>query len=423
MRQLRAEDRQCADGNSSRHAAQPADSTRCRDYPFAALRTLLNPVTPRVNDPPILMSLGEPQHQPPALLAETLAAHAHEWNKYPPMAGTPELREAIAGWLTRRYRLAAGALDPERHVVEPRRHQGRPLPLVEHRRAAAKKAGQGRSCCAEPVLPRLQRRGDDGGRRGGVPRRDARQRFHARPRGDPAARHWNARAVLSVLAANPQGTIASLDYLKKAILLARQYDFVLAVDECYAEIYDFAAAARRARSLRRRWVTASPTSSSFIRCRSGRARRGCARALSPATRALIAPFKRICAITAAARCRCRSRRRRRRCGATRRMSSENRARYRRKFDIAEAALAGRYGFYRPGRRVFPVARCRRRRGGDAAAVARRGDPRPAGRLYRARRECWRQPGERVYSPGDRPRRGDARRRVRADSPACCSARA
>src|SRR6266704_3262656 len=26
---------------------------------------------------------------------------------------------------------------------------------------------------------------------------------------------------------------------------------------------------------------------------------------------------------------------------------ENRARYRRKFDIAEAALAGRYGFYRP----------------------------------------------------------------------------
>ena len=37
------------------------------DYPFEALRTLLNPVTPVVNDPPILMSLGEPQHQPPAL--------------------------------------------------------------------------------------------------------------------------------------------------------------------------------------------------------------------------------------------------------------------------------------------------------------------------------------------------------------------
>src|SRR5437762_10503823 len=81
------------------------------DYPFEALRTLLNPVTPIVNDAPILMSLGEPQHQPPALLAETLAAHAHEWNKYPPMAGTPELRRAIADWLGRRYRLAPGSID------------------------------------------------------------------------------------------------------------------------------------------------------------------------------------------------------------------------------------------------------------------------------------------------------------------------
>ena len=87
------------------------------DYPFEALRTLLNPVTPVVNDPPILMSVGEPQHQPPSLLTETLAAHAHEWNKYPPMAGTPELRQAIVDWLTRRYRLAAGALDPERHIL------------------------------------------------------------------------------------------------------------------------------------------------------------------------------------------------------------------------------------------------------------------------------------------------------------------
>jgi len=40
--------------------------------------------------------------------------------------------------------------------------------------------------------------------------------------------------------ANPQGTIASLDYLKTALELARKYDFVLAVDECYAEIYDAA---------------------------------------------------------------------------------------------------------------------------------------------------------------------------------------
>jgi len=37
--------------------------------------------------------------------------------------------------------------------------------------------------------------------------------------------------------ANPQGTVASLDYLKELIKLARAHDFVLAVDECYSEIY------------------------------------------------------------------------------------------------------------------------------------------------------------------------------------------
>src|SRR5258708_28682416 len=87
------------------------------DYPFEALRTLLNPVTPRVNDPPILMSLGEPQHQPPPLLAETLAAHADKWNQYPPMAGTPELRHAIVAWLNRPYPLPAAPPHPDRNVL------------------------------------------------------------------------------------------------------------------------------------------------------------------------------------------------------------------------------------------------------------------------------------------------------------------
>ena len=37
--------------------------------------------------------------------------------------------------------------------------------------------------------------------------------------------------------ANPQGAVAPLDYLKQWLSLARKHDFVLAADECYAEIY------------------------------------------------------------------------------------------------------------------------------------------------------------------------------------------
>ncbi len=37
---------------------------------------------------------------------------------------------------------------------------------------------------------------------------------------------------------NPQGSVASADLLQRSVELARRFDFVLAVDECYSEIYD-----------------------------------------------------------------------------------------------------------------------------------------------------------------------------------------
>ncbi len=37
--------------------------------------------------------------------------------------------------------------------------------------------------------------------------------------------------------ANPQGAIAGIDYLQKLLAKCREHDAVLAVDECYAEIY------------------------------------------------------------------------------------------------------------------------------------------------------------------------------------------
>ncbi|MEI9898787.1 MAG: aminotransferase class I/II-fold pyridoxal phosphate-dependent enzyme [Hyphomicrobium sp.] len=37
--------------------------------------------------------------------------------------------------------------------------------------------------------------------------------------------------------ANPQGSVASRDYIARALELARAYDFILLFDECYSEIY------------------------------------------------------------------------------------------------------------------------------------------------------------------------------------------
>ncbi|HWB48369.1 MAG TPA: aminotransferase class I/II-fold pyridoxal phosphate-dependent enzyme [Stellaceae bacterium] len=324
------------------------------DYPFEALRTLLNPVTPRVNDAPILMSVGEPQHQPPALLTETIVRHAHEWNKYPPMTGTPELRQAIADWLTWRYKLPAGALDIEKHiaalagtkeglylfagVVVPREKAGRqpvvlcPNPYYLVYNGAATMAG------AEPVFL------------------DATRDNAFLPDLDAIPKATLERCALFYLCSpsNPQGTIADLEYLKKAIRLAREYDFVLAADECYAELYDTlpppgaleacAALGPGANGLFDNVVVFHSLSkrSSAAGLRSG---------FVAGDSRYVGQFKRLrdfggCQVPLPVQH-----------AATALWRDEthvieNRVLYRRKFDLAERAFGGSFGFYRPAGGFF-----------------------------------------------------------------------
>lgn len=320
------------------------------DYPFEALRTLLGPVAPVVNDPPILMSLGEPQHQPPPLLAEALMAHADEWNKYPPMAGIPELRQGVVDWLTRRYRLPAAALHPDRHVlalsgtkeglyllaslVVPREKAGsRPVVLVPNPyylvyNGAATMAG------ADAVFL------------------DATRENGFMPDIAAIPRETLERTALFYLCspANPQGTIAALDYLKEAILLARRYDFVLAIDECYAEIWDKApppGALEACAALGDGFANVLVFHSLSKRSNAAGLRVG----FVAGDPALIGQFRHLrdyggCQVPLPIQW-----------AATALWRDEahvedNRARYRRKFAIAEQALGGRFGFYRPAGGFF-----------------------------------------------------------------------
>ncbi len=85
--------------------------------PFARLRALLDGVDPPARVETLALSVGEPQHGPPPMLAETLAANAHLWGRYPPIGGTPGFRDAVASWLARRYGLADGAIDPATQIL------------------------------------------------------------------------------------------------------------------------------------------------------------------------------------------------------------------------------------------------------------------------------------------------------------------
>jgi N-succinyldiaminopimelate aminotransferase len=224
---------------------KPAPSSRFAslpDSPFPRLNALIEGITPAKS--PIIMSLGEPRHQFPHFIADAINAHMGEFGKYPPIIGTEVFRAAVAGWLARRYGVAPGligkgkALDPDSQILPvngtrealfnaavvatPETKNGlrpailMPNPFYQCYAAAALAAG------AEPVyVPALRENGF-------LPD------FAALPE-ELLAR----TAMIYVCSpANPQGAVASLDYLQKLIILARAHGILLALDECYADIYD-----------------------------------------------------------------------------------------------------------------------------------------------------------------------------------------
>jgi N-succinyldiaminopimelate aminotransferase len=53
-----------------------------------------------------------------------------------------------------------------------------------------------------------------------------------------SAEMWQRCQVLFLCSpGNPSGTVASLAWMQRALALAEQYDFIVAADECYADIY------------------------------------------------------------------------------------------------------------------------------------------------------------------------------------------
>ena len=206
------------------------------EYAFPRLRRLLDGIPP--GGPEIAMSIGEPRHPLPPAIAETVAAHAAEFGVYPPNDGSPELLDAIACWIGRRY---GATLDPERELValngtreglfnaaialSPERKNGAqpavlmPNPFYQVYGAAALAAG------AEPVL---------------VPA-TAETGFLPDYAGLPTALLDRVSLCYLCSPSNPQGAVASAAYLRAVIDLAERHDFLLLVDECYSEIYRVAA--------------------------------------------------------------------------------------------------------------------------------------------------------------------------------------
>ena len=207
---------------------------RLQPYPFEKLATLKQGIEPPASLPPIALSIGEPKHPTPAIIGEAVLAHLHQLAAYPNTRGLPLLRQAIADWLTGRYRLGGGALDPEHQilpvngtrealfafaqaVIDPRAQPLvlMPNPFYQIYEGAALLAGatpRYLPCSAE---------------HGFVPDFDA-----------VDADSWQRCQLLYLCSpGNPTGAVIDQATLQRLITLAQTHDFIIAADECYAEIY------------------------------------------------------------------------------------------------------------------------------------------------------------------------------------------
>ena len=210
------------------------DLQRLQAYPFEKLAKLKAGITPPATLEHIALSIGEPKHPAPEFVRDRLIAHLNELSNYPVTRGLDTLRQVIASWLNRRFNLHSAVIDPETQVlpvsgtrealfsfaqaIVDRRQDAlvlMPNPFYQIYEGAALLAGAEpyfmNTTQATSFLPDLNSIAPDVWRR--------------------------CQLIYICSPGNPTGRVMPLDQLQTLIKLAEEYDFIIASDECYSELY------------------------------------------------------------------------------------------------------------------------------------------------------------------------------------------
>lgn len=204
-------------------------------YPFEKLTKLKESIVASKEKSHIALSIGEPKHEAPQFAKDTLVSNLNTLTNYPITKGTPELREAICNWLQKRFKLDDKSLDPERNalpvngtreaifaftqaLIDPSRENPTvvsPNPFYQIYEGAAFLAG------AKPNFVNC------------LPENNYLAGFSK-----VSEQTWRDCQLLFICSpGNPTGAVIPSEQLKQLIELADKYDFVIASDECYSEIY------------------------------------------------------------------------------------------------------------------------------------------------------------------------------------------
>jgi N-succinyldiaminopimelate aminotransferase len=210
--------------------------SRLHPYPFERWRELTQDVVPNPAYRPISLGIGEPKHATPALIEEALMQALPMLSTYPSTLGEPALREAIAGWVQRRYGVSLNAAQQvlpvngtrealfalAQTVLDPTRPGATvvcPNPFYQIYEGAALLGGA--QVAFVPSDPELSKDGHFAANWGAV---------------DAAT--WARTQLLYVCSpGNPTGAVMPLAEWRLLFELSERHGFVIASDECYSEIY------------------------------------------------------------------------------------------------------------------------------------------------------------------------------------------
>ena len=205
---------------------------RLQPYPFEKLRLMLAGVTPSAKYSAINLSIGEPKHPTPAVVTSALVENLSGLAAYPATAGLPELREAIAAWLMRRYGLAA--LDPDTQVLPV---NGSREALFALAQTVIDDSREAFVVCPNPFYQIYEGAALLAGAKPVFLNATAESGFKVdyATLGDSAWRR--VQLVYACTPGNPAGSVMNLADWKQLFELSDRYGFVIASDECYSELY------------------------------------------------------------------------------------------------------------------------------------------------------------------------------------------
>ena len=210
------------------------DLQKLHPYPFERLVKLLDGVTPAADKSAVSLSIGEPQHEADERFLQAMHDDRHRYSKYPFSKGTPELRQSIAAWLQRRFGLGDAGIDAEKHVIPV---SGTREALFSIAQAVVDRNTRPVVIMPNPFYQIYERTALLTNAEPYYLNTTAENNYLPDFKSVPEKIWQRCQLIYICSPGNPTGAVIPEEQLLWLMEAAERYDFVIASDECYSEIY------------------------------------------------------------------------------------------------------------------------------------------------------------------------------------------